>query len=1314
MKEKNKLRIRVMAATLAALFVVTPVVTQARLRAWGTPIGSGTIHMTHNSTCAELYHSGNPEGTSNCNAKAVVKDGKWIPVYCVEKGKYLNDTDYLSASMYTNSDWCSQYSMTARDAIGMIYVCGYNGSNGWGELQESIFNHDAEDSALMANSNYHKYIATQALIWEVLTGNTYASRNSSVQNAMNELRGRVRNYMNKESRAANTTGSISVYRSEADAKTHPNMQTSISGGVGHFSYGYGYYNPTNASDVAGPIANRTPSDFTMSVQNEIAVMRWTRVYGSSADSGQGGETIYRLDDNNADALWGVVLWSPDNGNQLTISATASIDSVYAAFRFQYEQIEYQAAATLNTVKVDDKGNPARGATFTVYDSSGSVIGSMADPNRNGQYSFALSATQFGDEGRFYYDADENGNAITSVISRTYTVKETSPATEVYVNGQWQSASFATNGTTYSIAISIARDTGKMTWTATGTSGGSATRSANQTVGTITFGDTNQNGKILNDVYVSGNAGFSILKVDDQGRSARNAEFTIYSNAECSNAVGTMTDSENNGHYSLSGITFARTARSSTKAQSQVFYIKETKPATEIRYGKEWLEINCKEDGTVKKVIITWIPSTGAIEAALEENGRTVQKIAGTYNERTFTSSVQADFSESPVVNEIVSTGSVRIEKFDALNGERLTGASFRVYIDADANEVLSEDDSIYCEVLSDENGDGVYLLEDMPLDKSYLVQEMEAPEFYETDPNIYAFTLTPKNRDVVVDNMSWDVTEGTQGEFLNLNPIVGTSLVDKKTEEHLTVIDKEVTLVDTVSYHGLHVGESYVMTGTLYDKESGKPVEDENGVVITSSVTFVPDSVDGTVEVEFTLNTEVLRSKTLVAAEKVRHEESERWVGIHFDLEDESQSVYVPDIHTTLQDQDTSEHVAPVSENITLVDTVLYENLLPGKKYSVTGVLVNKDTNKLLDDEDGNTIMETVDFVPEKSSGSVEVIFTFDSSLLQKTTIVAFETLTCDEITVATHADINDLDQTVDIPDIHTTFYDRDLSLDPDMRNMTRGNTTVTLVDTVTYENLTPNLEYKVTGTIIIKETGEALKDRDGNAVVASTVFKPEKESGMVDVLFSVDTTELTGMHLVAFETLEYNGITLVVHADLENGDQTVQVPRLATTATVEGQKAFFPNESITLKDTVAYENLIPGKTYELRGQIMKNTGEPFAPQAQAIVSVARFTPDAADGTIDMTFTFFGKALKADDELVVFEDMYLVETINENGKVEERIIKIGSHADVNDKGQTVSVKPWIPSTGETSGSGKSIAIGIFAICIGGAIAFVVIKKKKDE
>ena len=79
--------------------------------------------MTDSSRSAELFNSSNEYDTLSCNAKAVERDGHWVPVYCIEKGRSLNSGDTVNAEMYENGDWSDRYGMTVRDAVGMIYIC---------------------------------------------------------------------------------------------------------------------------------------------------------------------------------------------------------------------------------------------------------------------------------------------------------------------------------------------------------------------------------------------------------------------------------------------------------------------------------------------------------------------------------------------------------------------------------------------------------------------------------------------------------------------------------------------------------------------------------------------------------------------------------------------------------------------------------------------------------------------------------------------------------------------------------------------------------------------------------------------------------------------------------------------------------------------------------------------------------------------------------------------------------------------------------------------------------------------------------------
>lgn len=100
---------------------------------------------------------------------------------------------------------------------------------------------------------------------------------------------------------------------------------------------------------------------------------------------------------------------------------------------------------------------------------------------------------------------------------------------------------------------------------------------------------------------------------------------------------------------------------------------------------------------------------------------------------------------------------------------------------------------------------------------------------------------------------------------------------------------------------------------------------------------------------------------------------------------------------------------------VTIDDVVEYKHLIPGKEYVIKGILMDKSTGKPLK-INGKEITSEVKFIPEKSNETVTVTFTFDSSEIKKETdIVVFESLFCDGVEIATHADIKDEGQTVTV-----------------------------------------------------------------------------------------------------------------------------------------------------------------------------------------------------------------------------------------------------------------------------------------------------------
>lgn len=222
----------------------------------------------------------------------------------------------------------------------------------------------------------------------------------------------------------------------------------------------------------------------------------------------------------------------------------------------------------------------------------------------------------------------------------------------------------------------------------------------------------------------------------------------------------------------------------------------------------------------------------------------------------------------------------------------------------------------------------------------------------------------------------------------------------------------------------------------------------------------------------------------------------------------------------------------------------------------------------------------------------------------------------------------------------------------------------VTLTDTVSYTGLVPGKEYKVTGVLMDKETGEKLLV-DGKEITAETVFVPETKNGSVDVTFIFDATGLHGKGIVVFEDLYRENVLLATHTDINDEGQTVKIknPEIGTQATADGKKEVTADK-ITITDVVSYKDLTPGKEYKLIGVLMnKATNDKLLIDGKEITAEATFTPKATTGEVEMTFTFDARELTAETEVVVFETLY------RDG------IEIAVHADIEDEGQTVKILP---------------------------------------
>ena len=143
------------------------------------------------------------------------------------------------------------------------------------------------------------------------------------------------------------------------------------------------------------------------------------------------------------------------------------------------------------------------------------------------------------------------------------------------------------------------------------------------------------------------------------------------------------------------------------------------------------------------------------------------------------------------------------------------------------------------------------------------------------------------------------------------------------------------------------------------------------------------------------------------------------------------------------------------------------------------------------------------------------------------------------------------------------------------------------------------------------------------------------------------------------------------------------RIPKIKTTATVDGEKEICATEVFTLTDTVSYSHLIPGKEYVLKGTLMdKNTGKAFTENDKAVTAETVFTPEIPNGTVAVSFTFDSRLIKESTSLVVFETLY------KDGK------ELAVHADIEDEDQTVKVTvPEIGTKATVDGKKEVTASG---------------------
>lgn len=549
---------------------------------------------------------------------------------------------------------------------------------------------------------------------------------------------------------------------------------------------------------------------------------------------------------------------------------------------------------------------------------------------------------------------------------------------------------------------------------------------------------------------------------------------------------------------------------------------------------------------------------------------------------------------------------------------------------------------------------------------------------------------------------------------------------------------KRLSIVDKVTYKGLETGKQYTLKGTLMNKKTGEAFTDADGKTITAYTKFTPDEENGSVNVTFEFNTKGLEGTDVVAFEKLYYSNTQ--IAHHENINDKEQTVHLIKIGTTALTGNTI-HMDQASDTkdstVTITDTVDYKNLETGKKYTLKGILMNKETNEALE-VDGKEVTAETTFTPAERNGSQEVYFIFNAKGLEGTTTVAFEELYKEEETgsgkdvkVAEHKDINDEAQTINLMNIHTTAQNPENWVDgmekepvKEPANTENKDESEDKTEDKTDKDEPIPCAEEANETEEPSEAEDVLTDTPSGTKVADLkdrtiilnkkkyILRSMQQSFKVgDKEFDIDFSDFV---YVTREDSNYYSKKLVIddidnkvliEASSINEDsassslrpfnlnyffdvERMDMPEFNYTA----GKQFDAAKNITVIDKVQYVNLIPNKIYRLHATIMnRKSGQPVKVNGKTIEVDKVFTPETSDGYVDVAVSFDAETL-ADTDCVVFEKMYLKDGDADESD-DEKDILIAVHEDIDDYSQSFYInKPEIKTVATVDGK-KEITAG---------------------
>lgn len=538
----------------------------------------------------------------------------------------------------------------------------------------------------------------------------------------------------------------------------------------------------------------------------------------------------------------------------------------------------------------------------------------------------------------------------------------------------------------------------------------------------------------------------------------------------------------------------------------------TTPDGTVRYTKDTLvdAITTGEKGTATSKQL-YLGKYRVVEKTAPNGfvlNRTVNHIALTYagqNEKVTNTSTSFTNDRQKVEIDLTKVLEQN-EKFNIGSNDEILNVSFGLYADEDlkaANGSVIPKDGLLEIITCDEKGKATFTT-DLPIG-SYYVKEISTDNHYILSEKKYPVVFEYAGQDTATVHISVNDGEPIENEII-YGTIKGLK-IDRETGENIAGALFGLFSTDETEF----TEETAILTSE----------SNEGGIFEFTNVPYGEYIVRELKPAEGYLPNEENYAVTIFDNKEI----------IEITVENDK----IPELKTTATVDGKKEVGA--TEVFTLEDVVEYKHLVPGKEYTVKGVLMDKATGEpLLIDE--KEIRSETTFTPDEPTGDVIVSFEFDARYIKKDTdIVVFESLYSENKELAVHAEIDDESQTVTVklPKIGTKA-----SIEGKKKFTANGD--ITIDDVVSYKHLTAGKEYTIKGILMDKSTGKQFLV-DGKEVCSEVTFTPETADGEVTVSFTFDGSVITKeTEIVVFETLYRDETEIAVHADIDDKDQTVTI----------------------------------------------------------------------------------------------------------------------------------------------------------------------------